>query len=53
MMKVLADALLPKDYQELPDMIRASYSPQEWLWLSDREKAMLIQTETEPDIYID
>lgn len=36
-------------YDELPDAVRSSYTEQQWLWLSDREKATLTQRETEPE----
>lgn len=42
-----------RDYQALPEAIRASYSFEQYLWLSDREKARLVQAETEPDSYPD
>lgn len=37
-------------YGELPDAIRAIYTEKEWLWLSDAEKATLVQRETEPEV---
>ena len=40
-------------YQELPKAIQVSYSEKQWLWLSDREKAKLVQTETEPEPTLD
>lgn len=43
------DTQLPAGYVELPDAIKATLSPKEYLWLSDAEKARLIQNETEPD----
>ncbi len=40
----------PRDpYDELPDSVRQYYSRQEYLWLTDQQKADLIQTETEPE----
>lgn len=40
----------PSDpYDELPEAIRQYYSRQQYLWLSDEQKANLIQTETEPE----
>lgn len=36
-------------YDELPDPVRQYYSEQEYLWLTDQQKALLIQTETEPE----
>jgi len=37
------------EYDELPEAVKVRLSPKEYLWLSDAEKARLIQTETEPD----
>lgn len=37
------------DYDALPEAVKATYSEQEYLWLSDGEKARLLQTETEPE----
>ena len=36
-------------YEQLPEAIRQYYSRQEYLWLSDAEKAHLIENETEPE----
>lgn len=36
-------------YDQLPEMIKNTYTPEEYLWLSDHEKATLIQRETEPE----
>lgn len=36
-------------YEELPTCVKAVYSPREWLWLSDAQKAGLVQLETEPE----
>lgn len=47
----IANNLAHRDYQALPEAIRAMYSFEQYLWLSDREKAQLIQAETEPDFY--
>lgn len=49
MIPELQAALAPKEYAALPEFIKAQYSVKEWLWLSDAEKARLIQSETEPD----
>ncbi len=43
----------PREYNALPESVRALYTVKEWMWLSSAEKARLIQTETEPDIYSD
>ena len=40
----------PSDpYEELPEPVRQYYSRQDYLWLTDEQKAHLIQTETEPE----
>jgi hypothetical protein len=41
------------EYDALPEAIRWNYSWDQYQWLSDTEKARLIQTETEPDQYVD
>jgi hypothetical protein len=48
---VLEDVIKRADdpYAALPDGIKASYSRDEYMWLSDHEKATLVQRETEPD----
>lgn len=38
-----------RDYDELPESIKADYSYTEWQWLSGEQKARLLQTETEPE----
>lgn len=40
---------LPPGYAELPVCVAQYLTPREYLWLSDAEKANLIQSETEPD----
>jgi hypothetical protein len=37
------------DYDRLPEPIKASYTRLEYLWLSDAEKATLVQHECEPE----
>lgn len=37
------------DYDRLPEPIKGSYTRAEWLWLSDYEKAHLVQQECEPE----
>ncbi|WP_155522418.1 hypothetical protein [Pseudomethylobacillus aquaticus] len=37
-------------YDSLPEPIKAIYTLKEWLWLSDREKATLIESECAPDV---
>lgn len=39
----------PSPYEQLPEAIRQYYSLQEYLWLSDGQKANLMQEETEPE----
>ena len=36
-------------YDTLPDAIRQYYSRTEYLWLTDQQKADLMQHETEPE----
>jgi hypothetical protein len=43
--------LIYRDYQALPEAIRALYSFEQYLWLSDAEKSRLVQLECEPDSY--
>lgn len=38
-----------KEYDKLPEAIKAIYSLEEWLWLSGFEKAVLIERECEPE----
>lgn len=50
MIDALRDALTGmREYDELPDSIKAVHSPQEYLWLSDAQKGRLMQDETEPE----
>jgi hypothetical protein len=35
--------------QEVPEVIRHTVSREEWSWLSDAEKARLVQDMTEPE----
>jgi hypothetical protein len=37
------------DYEALPECVRMLYTREQWLWLDDREKAQLVQNETEPE----
>lgn len=39
----------PDGYEDLPEAVRQYYSREEYLWLSDEEKARLVQSETEPE----
>lgn len=38
------------DYERLPPVIAHMYTERQWSFLSDREKATLVQRETEPEI---
>lgn len=37
------------DYDALPDAIKQHYTLKEWLWLTDSQKAGLVQAETGPE----
>lgn len=37
------------DYEQLPEAIKQMYTRTEYLWLSDAEKCLLVQTECEPE----
>lgn len=37
------------DYEQLPELIKTIYTRVEYLWLSDAEKADLVQRECEPE----
>jgi hypothetical protein len=52
-MQIERDNLVYREYQALPESVRAYYSFDQYLWLSDVEKNRLVQTETEPDFYPD
>jgi hypothetical protein len=41
----------PREYNALPESIKATLTFEKFLWLSDLEKARLVQDETEPDTY--
>ena len=47
MIPELASILASQGYDQLPESIKSNYSLNEYLWLSDREKQQLVQTETE------
>ena len=51
MVEALALALNKNEdeYDRLPEAVRQYYSRNEWSWLSDKQKANLEQTETEPE----
>jgi hypothetical protein len=42
-----------RDYDALPESVKANYSLLQYLWLSDDEKGRLVQTETEPETFED
>lgn len=42
-----------KDHDALPEGVKQNYSLLQYLWLSDAEKARLVQTETEPETFAD
>ncbi len=44
---VIAQVMARDAYDELPRPITDLYTRNQWLWLSDNEKATLIQRETE------
>lgn len=46
---VVKEVIGPGDYDSLPAGIKALYSPREYAWLSDAEKARLVSVETEPE----
>lgn len=37
------------EYDKLPESIRAIYSREQYAWLSDYDRATLIERETEPE----
>lgn len=37
------------DYESLPEAVRQYYTREEYLWLSDEEKADLVRANTEPE----
>lgn len=45
----MVQPMSPSDYDQLPESIKALYTQEQYLWLSDDEKATLIQRETEPE----
>jgi hypothetical protein len=51
--KALAEATGDASYDELPEGAKATSTHQEWLWLSDMEKARFVQNLTEPEAFID
>jgi hypothetical protein len=46
---VIRQVIDSDEYDQLPVGIQLTYSRNEYLWLSDWEKATLLQRETEPD----
>jgi hypothetical protein len=47
MNSVIAQALADDPYEALPRAVKDLYTREQWLWLSDNEKATLVQRETE------
>lgn len=45
----LAALMRADPYARLPEPIRLAYTRDEWLWLTDEQKAVLIDTECTPD----
>jgi hypothetical protein len=36
-------------YDQLPEVIREQYTPEQWAWLSDAEKVRAMQGDLEPE----
>lgn len=51
MIQQLEAVLHSREYEELPEAIKHTMSYQGWAWLSDAEKARLVQDETEPESF--
>lgn len=49
MNEVIKEVMGTGDYESLPTAIKSTYSPLEYAWLSDAEKAQLVTVETEPE----
>lgn len=47
------NAIDTREYDHLPESIKQNYTLTQWLWLSDNERAHLIQTECEPERFED
>lgn len=43
------EAVAKSDYDQLPEPIKMIVSAEEYLWLSDEQKARLVQDECEPE----
>jgi hypothetical protein len=43
----------PDEYEDLPEPVKVRLSRREYLWLSDAEKATLVQDECEPEGFSD
>lgn len=48
--EVIGEGGIAVHYDALPEALKQVYSPAEHAWLSDHEKATLVQRETEPDV---
>lgn len=51
--QALTEATGDAGYDALGEPLKASLTHKEWQWLSDREKARIVQTMTEPEIFDD
>lgn len=51
--KSLAELTGDRAYDEMDDGLRASITYEQWLWLSDAEKARFMRNATEPESFID
>lgn len=47
---IINEVLNESPYQQLPESIRMVVTEREYLFMSDSQKADLIQTETEPEV---
>lgn len=52
-MRALAEAAAMEVYENLGEPIKASLTYEEWLWLSDAEKARYLANATEPESFND
>ena len=47
------NAIDTTEYDALPESIKQNYTLSGWLWLTDTEKAHLMETECEPEKFKD
>lgn len=45
----LPDSDASSEYDDLPEAVRQYYSLNEYLWLTEHQKQLLLQDETEPE----